>query len=76
MGRKRDKFWEYAEVLNSSTPRFKCSFCQHTYPRAATRLKEHLAGGGQHRNIAACEIVPQNIQEEACLALGKEKNQS
>lgn len=76
MGRKKDEFWKYGTLLDTSKPHFICGFCHLTFSGGATRLKEHLAGGGQYHNIAACANVPQNIQEEACLALGEGKNQS
>ena len=60
MGRKRDRFWDYAEELDGG---FKCKFCERVFP-GATRIKSHLAGVSGH-DIAACEKVPVDIQNKA-----------
>ena len=61
MGRKRDRFWDYAEELDGG---FKCKSCERVSSGGATRIKSHLAGVSGH-DIAACEKVPVDIQNEA-----------
>ena len=69
MVRKRDRFWEYVEELNS---RFKCKFCKREFPGGATRIKSHLASA-RGRDIDICTKVPKEVQEEASLAIGEPK---
>ncbi|XP_030940521.1 uncharacterized protein LOC115965822 [Quercus lobata] len=66
MGRKRDRFWEFAEELNG---RFKCKFCELVFAGGASRIKCHLAGAKGH-DISICTKVPKAVQEEASLAIG------
>ena len=61
MGRKRDRFWDYAEDLKG---RFKCNFCKHEFPRGASRIKSHLAGV-KGRDIVICDVVSEDVQKEA-----------
>ncbi|KAK7844609.1 putative disease resistance protein rdl5, partial [Quercus suber] len=61
MGRKRDRFWDYAEDLKG---RFKCNYCKHEFPGGASRIKSHLAGV-KGRDIVICDVVPEDVQNEA-----------
>ncbi|XP_065634931.1 putative disease resistance protein RGA3 [Quercus suber] len=61
MGRKRDRFWDYAEDLKG---RFKCNYCKHEFPGGASRIKSHLAGV-KGRDIVICDVVPEDVQKEA-----------
>ena len=61
MGRKRDRFWDYAEDLRG---RFKCNYCKHEFPGGASRIKSHLAGV-QGRDIVICNVVPEDVQKDA-----------
>ncbi|XP_030940184.1 putative disease resistance protein RGA3 [Quercus lobata] len=67
MGRKRDRFWEYAMELNG---RFKCVFCERDFAGGASRIKSHLAGVKGHA-IDICMKVPINVRAEACVAVGR-----
>ncbi len=64
MGRKRDRFWNYAKNLNG---RFKCNYCERVFAGGATRIKSHLAGV-KGRDIIICEAVPEDVKKEACRA--------
>lgn len=69
MGRKRDRFWDYAVYLGG---RFKCRFCERDFPGGVSRVKSHLSGlRGQ--DIAACNVVPLDVQKAACEAIQKRK---
>nr|POE52421.1 putative disease resistance rpp13-like protein 1 [Quercus suber] len=61
MGRKRDRFWDYAEELKG---RFKCNYCKREFPGGASRIKSHLAGV-KGRDIVICDVVPEHVQKEA-----------
>ncbi|XP_050259381.1 putative disease resistance protein RGA3 isoform X2 [Quercus robur] len=61
MGRKRDRFWDYAEDLRG---RFKCNYCKHEFPGGASRIKSHLAGV-KGRDILICDFVPEDVRKEA-----------
>ncbi|KAF3945538.1 hypothetical protein CMV_028099 [Castanea mollissima] len=61
MGRKRDRFWDYAEDLKGH---FKCNYCKHEFPGGASRIKSHLAGVKGH-DIRICDFVPEDVQKEA-----------
>nr|POE70420.1 putative disease resistance protein rga3 [Quercus suber] len=61
MGRKRDRFWDYAQDLKG---RFKCNYCKHEFPGGASRIKSHLAGV-KGRDILICDFVPEDVQKEA-----------
>ena len=61
MGRKRDRFWDYAEDLKS---RFKCKYCKREFHGGASRIKSHLAGV-KGRDIVICDVVPEDVQKEA-----------
>ena len=61
MGRKRDRFWDYAEDLKG---RFKCNYCKHEFPGGASRIKSHLAKV-KRRDIVICDVVPEDVQKEA-----------
>ena len=65
MGRSKDRFWNYVQVLDG---RFKCNFCGHDFAGGATRIKAHLAGY-KGRDIQICEKVTADVREEACLAI-------
>ncbi|KAK7844588.1 putative thiol methyltransferase 2 [Quercus suber] len=61
MGRKRDRFWDYAEDLKGH---FKCNYCKREFPGGASRIKSHLAGV-KGRDILICDVVPEDVQKEA-----------
>ncbi|XP_030940259.1 putative disease resistance RPP13-like protein 1 [Quercus lobata] len=61
MGRKRDRFWDYAEDLKG---RFKCNYCKREFPGGASRIKSHLAGV-KGCDILICGFVPEDVQKEA-----------
>lgn len=62
MGRKRDRFWDFAEDLNNG--RFKCVYCKREFPGTASRIKFHLAGVKGH-NIVICDAVPEKVKNTA-----------
>ena len=64
MGRKRDRFWDYAEDLKGH---FKCNYCKHKFSGGASRIKSHLAGV-KGRDIVICDVVPEDVQKKACEA--------
>ena len=61
MGRKRDRFWDYAEDLKGH---FKCNYCKHKFSGGASRIKSHLAGV-KGRDIVICDVVPEDVKKEA-----------
>ncbi|KAL4631820.1 hypothetical protein ACB092_04G005200 [Castanea dentata] len=61
MGKKRDRFWAYAEELKGH---FICNYCKHEFPGGASRIKSHLAGV-KGRDIRICDLVPEDVQKEA-----------
>ena len=61
MGRKRDRFWDYAEDLKGH---FKCNYCKHKFSGGASRIKSHLAGVKGH-DILICDFVLEDVQKEA-----------
>ena len=68
MGRKKDRIWMHVEKLNDD--HFKCTFCGHVFSGGATRIKYHLAGD-KGNDIEICTKVPEEVQEEASLTIGK-----
>ena len=68
MGRKKDRIWMHVEKLNDD--RFKCTFCGRVFSGGATRIKYHLAGD-KGNDIEICTKVPEEVQEEASLTIGK-----
>ncbi|XP_039169575.1 uncharacterized protein LOC120293865 [Eucalyptus grandis] len=58
MVRKRDRFWEYVELLDG---KFKCKFCDRKFAGGVPRVKSHLSGikGG---GIDICTKVPEDVR--------------
>ncbi|XP_042511711.1 uncharacterized protein LOC122086829 [Macadamia integrifolia] len=71
MGRQKDKFWQYAEPLDSS--HFKCEFCVKQVYGGVSRLKYHLAKVSGD-DVAPCEKVSDDVQAEALLAINSESS--
>uniref|UniRef100_A0A2N9FF07 BED-type domain-containing protein n=1 Tax=Fagus sylvatica TaxID=28930 RepID=A0A2N9FF07_FAGSY len=65
IGRRRDQFWEHAEVLDGG---FKCLYCEYQFTGGVSRIKSHLAGV-KGQGIVICEMVPEDVKMEAYQAI-------
>ncbi|PKI43970.1 hypothetical protein CRG98_035646 [Punica granatum] len=78
MGKPRDKFWDYAEVIpnegegKDKGTRWKCKFCNKKYSGGASRIKAHLAKVDRE-GIKVCEAVDEATTKEALEALDSNK---
>ncbi|KAK3430799.1 hypothetical protein EUGRSUZ_E02343 [Eucalyptus grandis] len=64
MVRKRDRFWDYVELLDG---KFKCKFCDREFAGGVPRVKSHLSGIKGH-GIDICTKVPEDVRIAAAEA--------
>ncbi|KAI6705752.1 hypothetical protein NL676_008714 [Syzygium grande] len=65
MVRKRDRFWEYVELLDG---KFKCKFCDRKFAGGVPRVKSHLSGL-KGCGIDICTKVPEDVRVAAAEAV-------
>ncbi|XP_056158626.1 uncharacterized protein LOC115662560 [Syzygium oleosum] len=65
MVRKRDRFWEYVELLDG---KFKCKFCNRKFAGGVPRVKSHLSGL-KGCGIDICTEVPEDVRVAAAEAI-------